>query len=72
MGFKKYLENLPYLRPPEEISSSEGEEHEEGLNDEATVTMAQLVGKGESDALEEDSNEAPLSVPCHSKEKGEG
>lgn len=36
--FKKYLENLPYLRPPEEeVSSNEGEEQEEKTEDEVTV-----------------------------------
>lgn len=54
------LGDLPYLRlPKEEVSSSEGEEWDEGPKDEAVVTTAR-VGEGESDALEKDSDDTPL------------
>lgn len=59
MGFKEYLKNVPYLRLPEDISSSKGEEHEEVPEDKDTVIMAQQVGKGKSDILEEDFDDTP-------------
>lgn len=40
--FKQYLENLPYLKlPEEEVASSEGQEQEEGPKDEVAVITTQ-------------------------------
>lgn len=60
--FKEYMDIASRLGPiDEEVSFSEDEEHDEKLEGEAASAIAvTFVGEGKSDALEEDSDDAPL------------
>lgn len=58
--FKEYFKNLPFLRLPKDSSSSKGKEQEEALEGEDQVSTVQQIGDDESDAQEEDVDDAPL------------
>lgn len=54
------MKNLPFFRPPEDASFSEGKEQEEAVEGEDLISTVQQIWIGESDVQEEDLDVAPL------------
>lgn len=52
------MKNLPSLRPPEDVFSTEGKEQEEAPEGEDLVSTVQQGGDGENDSPEDDLDNA--------------